>query len=85
MLTFLFICAQKKLVVDSYEDDAVGRLEKGANGKLWMAQVTLKPRVKFAPGVTVDKPTLDEIHHRAHEDCFIALSVKTEVSVEPHY
>jgi organic hydroperoxide reductase OsmC/OhrA len=85
MLTFLFICSQKKLVVDTYEDDAVGTLEKGPNGKLWMAHVTLKPRAKFAAGVTVDKATLDEIHHRAHEDCFIAISVKTEVSVEPQY
>ena len=85
MLTFLFICSQKKLVVDTYEDAAVGTLEKGPDGKLWMAHVTLKPRVKFAPGVTVDKETLDEIHHRAHGDCFIAISVKTEVAVEPQY
>lgn len=85
MLTFLAICARKRLPLDAYEDDAVGHLEKGANGKLWMSHVTLKPRVRFASGVTVDKATLDEIHHRAHEDCFIANSVKTEVAVEPQY
>jgi len=85
MLTFLAICARKRLVVDAYDDDAVGVLEKGPNGKFWMARVTLKPRVRFAPGTTVDKVTLDGIHHHAHEECFIALSVKTEVAVEPEY
>jgi organic hydroperoxide reductase OsmC/OhrA len=83
MLTFLAICARKRLTVDSYEDDAFGALEKGGDGKYWMAHVTLQPRVRFAPGVTVDKPTLDEIHHRAHADCFIANSVKTDVAVRP--
>jgi organic hydroperoxide reductase OsmC/OhrA len=85
MLTFLAICARKRLVVDAYDDNAVGALEKGSNGKLWMARVTLRPRVRFAPDVMVNKATLDDIHHHAHEECFIALSVKTEVAVEPQY
>lgn len=83
MLTFLAICARKRLVVDAYEDDAVGRLEKGPDGKLWMGHVTLRPKVRFAPGTTVDRSALDEIHHRAHAECFIANSVKTDVAVEP--
>lgn len=83
MLTFLAICARKRLTLDSYEDDASGTLEKGESGKLWMAHVTLRPRVRFAPGSSVDRATLDQIHHLAHADCFIANSVKTEVSVEP--
>lgn len=83
MLTFLALCARKRLMVDAYDDDAVGWLEKGANGKLWMARVTLAPRVRFAEGVTVDGATLADIHHHAHEECFIASSVKTEVSVAP--
>jgi len=83
MLTFLAICARKRLTVDSYEDDAAGVLEKGEGGKLWMTRVALKPRVRFAPGTNVDDKTLSEIHHRAHEECFIANSVKTDVAVEP--
>jgi organic hydroperoxide reductase OsmC/OhrA len=83
MLTFLAICARKRLTLDSYEDDAVGVLEKGENGKLWMTRVTLKPRVRFAPGIEVDAATLAEIHHKSHEDCFIANSVKTDVTVAP--
>ena len=83
MLTFLAICARKRITVDAYEDDAVGTLEKNAAGKLAVTRVTLRPRVTFAPGTTADERTLSEIHHRAHEDCFVANSVKTDVTVEP--
>jgi organic hydroperoxide reductase OsmC/OhrA len=83
MLTFLALCARKRLVVDSYEDAAVGIMEKGANGKLWVSRVTLRPRISFAPGTKVDSAILAEIHHKSHEECFIANSVKTDVSVEP--
>jgi organic hydroperoxide reductase OsmC/OhrA len=82
MLTFLAICARKRLVVDRYEDDADGHLEKGSNGRLWMAHVTLRPRVRFAAGSSVDAAALAEIHHKSHEECFIANSVTTEVAVE---
>jgi organic hydroperoxide reductase OsmC/OhrA len=83
MLTFLAICARKRLTLDSYDDDASGVLEKGANGKLWMANVVLRPRVRFTPGTDVDAATLNEIHHKSHEECFIANSVRTNVTVEP--
>lgn len=83
MLTFLAICARKKLVVDGYEDDAVGTLDKNENRKLWMSRVVLRPRVRFAPGTAVDAAALAHLHHDAHENCFIALSVKTDVQVEP--
>jgi organic hydroperoxide reductase OsmC/OhrA len=83
MLTFLAICARKRLTVDSYEDDAVGHLEKGDSGKLWMTRVTLRPRVRFAQGHDVDAAALSDIHHKSHADCFIANSVKTDVAVEP--
>jgi len=85
MLTFLAICARKRLTVESYEDDAVGFLEKGANGKLWWARATLRPRVRFAAGTPVDEKILADIHHKSHEECFIANSVKTNVSVEPQF
>lgn len=83
MLTFLAICARKRLTVDSYEDDAVGVMEKGSNGRLWVSRVTLRPRVKFAGGTSPDAAALAEIHHLSHGECFIANSVKTDVSVEP--
>lgn len=84
MLTFLAICARKRLIVDSYEDDAVGIMEKNSNGKLWVSRVTLRPRIKFADGPSPEPEVLADIHHKSHEECFIANSVKTIVSVEPH-
>jgi organic hydroperoxide reductase OsmC/OhrA len=81
LLTFLAIAAKKKLVVDSYEDRAVGRMDKNAQGKLAVTSVDLHPRVVFAPGVEVDAATLKKMHHDAHEQCFIANSVKTLVIV----
>lgn len=82
MLSFLAICARKRLTVDSYEDDASGMLEKGENGRLWITHVVLQPRIRFAPGASVDAKTLEDLHHRAHAECFIANSVKTDVTVE---
>ncbi len=78
MLSFLAICTKKKITVQSYEDDAVGFLENDG-GKLWITRVTLHPKVVC----DADAATLEQIHHLAHEACFIANSVKTEVTVEP--
>jgi organic hydroperoxide reductase OsmC/OhrA len=81
MLTFLAICARRRIVPDSYADEASGVLEKGPEGKLWLGRVTLRPRVRFAPGTQMDASLLEALHHQAHADCFIANSVKTEVTV----
>lgn len=81
MLTFLAIAAKKRLVVDSYEDRAVGRMEKNLEGKLAITTVDLHPRVQFQEGVFVDAATLKKMHHDAHEHCFIASSVKSLVIV----
>lgn len=83
MLTFLAICAKKSLVVDRYDDESEGHLEKGPDGKFWVTRVTLRPRVVFAEGTTVDAATLTRLHESAHRGCFIASSVKTDVTVEP--
>jgi organic hydroperoxide reductase OsmC/OhrA len=82
MLTFLAIAARKKFSLDSYEDDAVGLMEKNAAGKFAVTRVTLRPKIVWSPGVTVPQADLDAMHHQAHEDCFIANSVTTQVSVE---
>jgi len=80
MLSFLAICAKKKLAVSAYEDEAIGLLENDG-GKFWIARVMLRPRVTFAADVSAQDRA--HIHHLAHEACFIANSVKTEVLVEP--
>jgi organic hydroperoxide reductase OsmC/OhrA len=78
MLSFLAIANKKKVTVTAYEDDAVGFLEND-RGKFWIARVILRPKVTCDAGAG----TLADIHHLAHEACFIANSVKTEVRVEP--
>jgi organic hydroperoxide reductase OsmC/OhrA len=83
MLVFLAVAAKRKLALDSYSDDAVGVLEKNADGKLAITRVTLRPRIVWSAGVTVSAEDLAKMHHDAHEGCFIASSVKTEVSVAP--
>lgn len=81
MLTFLAMAAQQKLVVEHYEDQAVGVLGKNAAGKMAVTRVTLSPKIKF-DGDAPDQATLDQLHHKAHEYCFIANSVSCEINVQ---
>ena len=82
MLTFLAIAAKKRFVVNSYDDHAVGVLAKNEAGRLAITKVTLSPRIAFA-GAEPDATTLDQMHHLAHDQCFIANSVTTQVTVVP--
>ena len=82
MLTFLAIAAKRKLPLESYSDDAVGFMEKNEAGRLAITRVTLRPKIAWSAGITVPREDLDKMHHEAHEGCFIANSVKTEVTVE---
>ena len=85
MLWFLSIAAKRKFCVDRYWDAATGIMGKNAEGKLAMLVVTLKPAVVFS-GERVPTPQqIEQMHHEAHEECFIANSVKTEVRCEPVY
>lgn len=83
MLTFLAIAARRRLTVEAYADDAVGHLEKNADGALAVTRVELRPRVRFAAGVAVSADEFARLHHKAHEQCFIANSVRTEVTCAP--
>ncbi|NMS48364.1 OsmC family peroxiredoxin, partial [Vibrio parahaemolyticus] len=65
---------------DSYLDEAVGELEKGENGKEWVSKVTLNPTITFSGEKQPTPSQLEKLHHMAHENCFIANSVKTEVT-----
>ena len=82
LLTLLAIAAKKGWTVESYEDDAEGTLGKNDAGKLALTRVTLRPRIVFADDIVLDADTLQYLHHQAHEHCFIANSVKTEVVIE---
>ena len=82
MLTFLAIAAKKRFVLDEYVDEAVGHMEKNAEGRLAITRVVLRQKTRFSGDKQPSKQDLDEMNHAAHEQCFIANSVKTEVTVE---
>lgn len=82
MLFFLSIVAKKGYVIDSYVDDAVGLMEKDTHDKISMTKVTLKPYVQFSGEKKPTMEQLEKMHHQAHEQCFIANSVKTEIVIE---
>jgi len=81
MLWFLSLAAGKKFIVESYEDHAEGILAKNEEGKLAMTEVTLRPKVTFSGKTIPSQAQVDELHHSAHEKCFIANSVKTKISI----
>ncbi len=82
LLTFLAIAARKRFMVDSYVDEALGVIEKGPEGKYWVSRVTLRPKVVFSGDRQPSSQEISELHHAAHENCFVANSVKSAVTVE---
>ena len=82
MLYFLFFAAKRGFVVDRYEDEAFGVLEKNEAGKMFMSKITLRPLVTFSGDKTPAADELGAMHHSAHEECFIASSLKSEMIVE---
>jgi organic hydroperoxide reductase OsmC/OhrA len=81
MLWFVGLASVRKLTVNRYVDDAEGVLEKNAEGRMAMTRVILRPAVEFE--VPPSPEVLAELHHKAHEKCFIANSVRAEVIIEP--
>lgn len=82
MLVFLGIAAKKRFVVDSYQDYATGTLEKNEQGRIALTKVELKPKVVFSGENQPTLEVLEKMHHQSHENCFIANSVKTQVTTE---
>ncbi|MBA3564107.1 MAG: OsmC family protein [Gammaproteobacteria bacterium] len=81
MLSFLYVASRKGFAVRSYEDAAVGTMSKNERGVLWISNVVLNPRIEYHGGRAPTREEVDSLHHEAHGQCFIANSVKTEVTV----
>ena len=81
MLWFLFFAGKGGFVVDRYQDEAVGTMARNERGKLAMSTVVLRPAIAFS-GEAPAPEALADLHHRAHEECYIANSVKSEVVVQ---
>lgn len=85
MLWFLGLAAKARFRVDRYVDNAVGVMEKNAEGRIAITVVTMRPHVTFSGERLPTREELDHLHHAAHDACFIANSVKSEVRCEPVY
>lgn len=83
MLWFLSIAAKHGFVIDEYVDEAVGVIAKNSDGKLAMTEVTLRPAIRFGGDRRPSDAEHEAMHHEAHEQCFIANSVKTTIRCEP--
>ena len=81
MLTFLHVARLAGFVITRYRDEPVGVMEKNAEGRMAVTRVTLRPEITYE-GKRPTEAERDHMHHEAHEECFIANSVKTDVRVE---
>jgi len=81
MLFFLDFSRRAGLIITGYDDEAEGLMEKGADGKMRITRITLRPKIVWS-GDAPDQAQIDELHHKSHEACFIANSITSEVVVE---
>lgn len=82
MLSFLYVAAKQGFVVESYRDEAIGVMSKNVEGRLAVTEVTLHPKIVFARDKRPSPAQHESMHHQAHEECYIANSVKTDVRCE---
>lgn len=85
MLWFLSIAADAGFRVDRYVDDASGVMGKNSAGKAAVTRVTLHPHATFSGDQVPSPAEIAELHHKAHDECFIANSVTTDIRCEPLY
>jgi organic hydroperoxide reductase OsmC/OhrA len=81
LLSYLYVAFRAGFVVESYDDDAVGTMTKNEKGILWVSSVVLRPRIAYGGEKQPTPAEVDQLHHAAHEQCFIANSVKTDIRV----
>ncbi len=82
MLVFLYVAYKAGFIVDSYLDDAIGTMDRNEQGRLAITRIVLRPAIVFS-GRQPTAAELGTLHHAAHEDCYIANSIKADIVVEP--
>jgi organic hydroperoxide reductase OsmC/OhrA len=82
MLIYLFLASRQNFQIDSYDDEAEGTMAKNERGIPWVSDVTLRPKIAYSGNRRPTAEDEDRLHHAAHEQCFIANSIKTRVRVE---
>jgi organic hydroperoxide reductase OsmC/OhrA len=81
MLTFLYLAGKAGFHVDGYEDEAIGTMTRNERGTPWVSAVTLQPKISYIGSNQPGSVEEERLHHEAHDQCFIAQSIKTEVTV----
>jgi organic hydroperoxide reductase OsmC/OhrA len=82
MLSFLYLASRHGFQVDSYQDEAKGVMTKNDKGIPWVSSVVLHPKITYSGDKVPTATEVEELHHLAHEQCYIANSVRTHVTVE---
>ena len=82
MLFFLAIAAKAGYIIDKYTDFALGQMARNDQGKIAMTKIVLRPQIDFSGDNQPDAKQIKKMHEHSHEQCFIANSVRTDVSVE---
>lgn len=83
MLWFLSIAAKRGFIVDSYRDDPCGVMSRNDRGKLVLSEVVLRPTIRWSGQSLPAAKHIEQMHDRAHDECFLANSVKTVIRVQP--
>jgi organic hydroperoxide reductase OsmC/OhrA len=88
MLFFLSFAGRRGFIVDSYTDAAVGVMTKNEGGKLYISAITLDPKIAWSGEKQPSEADIAALHKRAHEECYIANSIRATVTIagmsEPH-
>ena len=79
MLFFLDFASRAGFRIDAYEDTATGEMGKNETGKLYVDKVTLHPAITFSGDKRPSEAEVAALHHKSHEECYIANSVRTEI------
>jgi organic hydroperoxide reductase OsmC/OhrA len=83
MLVFLYLASKAGLVVDAYRDQAAGYMEENEAGKMAFTRIVLRPAIAFSGPRLPTATEFDVLHKKAHENCYIANSLKAEIRIEP--
>jgi organic hydroperoxide reductase OsmC/OhrA len=81
MLTFVYLAGKAQFQVESYDDEAVGVMTKNEKGVPWVSAITLHPKIIYGGAKHPTPAEAEALHHKAHEYCYVAASIKTQVTV----
>jgi organic hydroperoxide reductase OsmC/OhrA len=81
MLSFLYVAARSRFIVDAYEDHALGSMSADERSRKSITRIVLRPKVRFSGPRAPDDAAVERMHHEAHEQCYIANSLRSEIIV----